>query len=50
MYIKQKMRPFLLIALASYASASDGKDILVPEEVRTKTVGNDIVRVFCEEI
>ena len=37
------MRPFLLLALASYASVSDGKDILVPEEVRTSIVGNDIV-------
>ena len=43
------MRPFLLFALASYASVSDGKDIgflLVPEEVRTSIVGNDVVVSF----
>ena len=43
------MRSFLLFALASYARVSDGTDI-VAEEVRTSIVGNDIVRVFCEEI
>mmetsp|Transcript_2119 Transcript_2119/g.4746 ORF Transcript_2119/g.4746 Transcript_2119/m.4746 type:complete len:162 (-) Transcript_2119:199-684(-) len=35
------MRPFLLFALASYASVSDGKDILVPEEKLSKTASTE---------
>mmetsp|Transcript_2118 Transcript_2118/g.4745 ORF Transcript_2118/g.4745 Transcript_2118/m.4745 type:complete len:162 (-) Transcript_2118:199-684(-) len=35
------MRSFLLFALASYASVSDGKDILVPEEKLSKTASTE---------